>query len=117
MEDSKQLPDNLDQVGPGWSQILLDLHQQLVQEAPDYGVNQVKEKFGTLRVYLDCWGESIDEYVRIAERRSGETCEACGAAGTLRTDRRWYLTMCDDHAGTRPFDVVLEANQGSAQQT
>ena len=111
-----QIPDVLRHVGSGWSQILLDLHQQLVQEAPDYGVNQVKEKFGELRVCLDCWGESIDKFVRTAEQRSRETCEICGAAGTLRTDRSWYLTMCDNHAGTRPFGVAPEVSKGSTQQ-
>lgn len=65
--------------------------------------DQVKEKFGGLRVYMT-WGDEIsfdvNEIFRAAieeaERKSFETCERCGAAGRTRGERRWVLTLCDE---------------------
>lgn len=58
---------------------------------------QVKEKFGGLRFYMS--GPQTKEMallIRQAEEKSFNTCETCGKSGTLRTDRRWVLTLCDD---------------------
>lgn len=37
--------------GPGWYRLLVELDTQLAALDPDYRVQQVKEKFGTLRYY------------------------------------------------------------------
>lgn len=41
------------QCGPGWYPLLVELDERLAEICPDYVVLQVKEKFGTLRYYLD----------------------------------------------------------------
>jgi hypothetical protein len=81
-------------VGPGWSDIILDLHNKLVAENPEYSIAQVKEKFGTLRYYVD--GISNDGSILIAqaENESSVTCEECGRPGKLR-DTSWIRTLCD----------------------
>jgi hypothetical protein len=59
-----------------------------------FAVQQVKEKFGTLRFY--CPGnDAIDRYVQLAERLSSVTCEDCGKRGTAN-DSGWIRTQCDD---------------------
>ncbi len=40
------------QCGPGWYPILARLNKRLEEFDPDYQVLQIKEKFGTLRIYL-----------------------------------------------------------------
>lgn len=68
----------------GWFELIVDLDAALSALDPDYRVEQVKEKFGTLRYYCapssedaDVWCR-FDDLVRVAEDRSAET--ANGAA-------------------------------------
>lgn len=81
--------------GPGWNDIVLNLHNKLVKENPDYFIAQVKEKFGTLRFYTGPMTEKGWGYVTEAEELSAITCEECGRPGELRTDRSWIQTLCD----------------------
>ena len=101
---------------PGWWPILAELDVALAAIAPDYLVEQVKEKFGGLRFYAtpDRFGrhgagvaseplssEAAAEFRRLvdeAERRSFVTCEICGQPGKTRKARGWLKTVCDHHA-------------------
>ncbi len=86
--------------GDGWFKILSKCLDQLraLREfglAPSLLLVQVKEKFGTLRVYLighDQRGVA-DAVVSRAERLSGFTCEDCGAYGKTRGGG-WITTLC-----------------------
>lgn len=92
----------------GWFEILRDLGAQLevlIAHEPEarrplYRVAQVKEKLGTLRVYLD-HGSTLGMAAAItaAEERSAVTCEKCGQPGSLRTVG-WVRTLCDACAGS-----------------
>jgi hypothetical protein len=74
----------------GWHAILRDLHEQLAAIDPEYGVDQFKEKFGTLRVYfiasspdlIEAMNDAVDE----AAVRSAVTCEYCGESGKLHSE-------------------------------
>ena len=56
---------------------------------------QMKEKFGTLRVYA-IGGAGVHELIEFAELMSAVTCETCGAPGTVRVSKRsWIKTRCD----------------------
>ena len=57
---------------------------------------QIKEKFGTLRVYINWGDETIYELIAFAEEMSSVTCEECGAPGELMT-QGWYKTCCHTH--------------------
>jgi len=57
---------------------------------------QVKEKFGTLRFYIDGGTDAHYNYIRFAESMSAVTCETCGAPGKIR-GHGWYYTACDEH--------------------
>ena len=81
-------------VGPGWNDILSNLHTKLVEQNPDYRITQVKEKFGTLRYYTNNVNEEGNLHIANAENLSAETCEQCGRAGKLRGSRRWLKTLC-----------------------
>lgn len=63
-------------------------------------VNQVKEKYGTLRVY--CPGNDIIfKYVLLAERLSAVTCEICGKPGKTAATHGWYSTLCTECRGRK----------------
>lgn len=62
---------------------------------------QVKEKYGTLRLYFTTYPDGIDEIEREAETKSETTCEKCGKPGKLR-GQGWYYTSCLKHS--RPED-------------
>lgn len=82
-------------IGPGWSDIVYDLHKKLVEENPDYRIHQVKEKFASLRYYVGGMTPEGHEYISEAENASAVTCEECGRPGKLRTHNYWIRTLCE----------------------
>lgn len=86
-------------IGDGWTGII----DNLCNEIEAYCklkkivcvVGQVKEKFGTLRFYVDNSDASIDAFVNAAEEASEHTCEKCAHPGELRS-KSWLVTLCDD---------------------
>jgi hypothetical protein len=59
-------------------------------------ISQVKEKFGTLRIYADYVTDYQSGIITMAECLSAATCEVCGSPGALR-DGNWIRTLCDHH--------------------
>lgn len=70
---------------------------------PQVTLNQVKEKYATLRVYYSGGDDVIGGMVRMAESMSGVTCEECGAPGQV-VGEGWLTTLCEQHAMAR--DIV-----------
>jgi hypothetical protein len=64
---------------------------------PQVTLDQVKEKFGTLRFYYTGGDDYISGMVRMAESMSALTCEECGSPGRVRRGG-WIRTLCDEHA-------------------
>ena len=60
-------------------------------------VDQVKEKFGTLRFYTTGGDRLTDGMIWFAEAMSGKICETCGKPGEVR-GKGWYYTSCEEHA-------------------
>ena len=60
-------------------------------------VEQVKEKFGTLRFYYRGGDDAVSGMVQMAELLSAVTCEECGKPGKLRGGS-WVKTTCEEHA-------------------
>jgi hypothetical protein len=60
---------------------------------PQVTLDQVKEKFGTLRFYYSGGDDITDGMVRMAESMSGVTCEECGNVGERRGGG-WVHTYC-----------------------
>lgn len=89
-------------VGDGWKDLVLETDAMLLRMDSEYKIQQVKEKFGTLRYYYDSDLEYdtverriMDAIIDAAEARSAITCERCGKYGELRTQRYYVLTLCD----------------------
>lgn len=77
-----------------------DMMDAIEQNTPCVVVDQVKEKFGTLRFYWhgenlsEREGGEVDGAVSLAERMSSIICEYCGNKGKL-CDGGWLTTHCD----------------------
>lgn len=88
-------------VGPGWRRLLEVFWAMMernrdVADWRDVAVVQVKEKFGTLRLYITGGTDRSYSVVDGIELASEAICEACGAPGRLRSETRsWILTLCD----------------------
>jgi hypothetical protein len=63
-------------------------------EDDKFSVMQVKEKFGTLRVYTGGADEMVHGMTAMAESCSSFTCEQCGANGARLTGKGWLSTRC-----------------------
>jgi hypothetical protein len=57
-------------------------------------LDQVKEKFGTLRFYYQGGDDYISGMVSMAESMSGVICESCGNPGE-QTRGGWIKTICE----------------------
>lgn len=111
----------------GWFELLYSLCQEIdevykkANMPVDIVIEQIKEKFGSLRFYysfrdkeqavhaLDFLGiggfrymqedtpihKEIANIVKNYEKKSSFVCENCGASGKLRTECPWVLTLCD----------------------
>ena len=94
--------------GDGWFNILdqlmgniqhhIDWKNKNGEVVHQVTLNQVKEKFGTLRFYYTGGDDYIDGMVTLAESMSGVTCEECGLPGT-QTQGGWIKTACAAHRG------------------
>jgi len=96
--------------GDGWFTLLdqlmgniqhhLDWKNKDGEVVPQVTLDQVKEKFGTLRFYYTGGDDVIDGMVRMAESMSGVICEGCGnPASTSNVDPEtgimgWIRTEC-----------------------
>lgn len=56
---------------------------------------QIKEKFGTLRVYTNATDSYCDGVIAMAESMSAHTCEVCSRPGK-QTNTGWIKTLCDE---------------------
>jgi len=99
----KQIQDRIDAgmkcgsgISKGWMPLVDELDNALAELHPDYVIDQIKEKFGSLRYYVS-GVDSSEAHLLIneAECKSQEICEECGAPGERRSDR-WIRTLCDE---------------------
>lgn len=86
--------------GPGWFRILDWLATRIKALNDKCVATQIKEKFGTLRVYVDGGTDEIFDAIMQAEVSSASTCEECGAPGTFNKTK-WIEVRCNDHKSHR----------------
>ena len=65
---------------------------------PQIKVVQVKEKFGTLRFYIDGGTSEQHAVINFAESLSSIICEECGSFGNLYHRGTWLRTLCAECA-------------------
>ena len=76
----------------GWGKIIDKILDVLPE---DVRIAQIKEKYGSLRLYSYGASEEIDDLIIEAERESSVTCELCGDPAVTDWDRGWVTTLCE----------------------
>lgn len=72
---------------------------------------QVKEKFGTLRFYVNNHTDEQLAVIHFAELLSARMCEECGATRIAKTYREgWHSTLCDTCA-EKDGRIVVRAEE------
>jgi len=112
--------------GDGWFQLIWNLCENIEKElqkglkktdpkkrtkdllrgAHKFRVSQVKEKFGTLRFYVDSTTDKIFKFIQKAENKSSKICESCGADADLVSKESWLATLCTDCARKENYKPV-----------
>jgi len=72
-------------------------------------IAQIKEKWGSLRLYIDGGTDYHRGVVSMAEAMSCTICEHCGNSGTTHR-RGWNKTLCDVHAAEKYGNVNTNKN-------
>ena len=111
--------------GDGWYNILnalmgniqghIDWKNKKEEVVPQVTLDQVKEKFGTLRFYYTGGDDYIRGLVSMAESMSAVTCEECGNPGE-QTRGGWIKTICAPCEDKRADKRAAEYRAYHAQQ-
>ncbi len=90
----------------GWFDIIYRLSQKIEEEImkmkpeemEETYVRQAKEKFGTLRFYMNNSTQKIEDLILEAEKESEVICEDCGSKegklGISKINNFWKRTQC-----------------------
>lgn len=86
------------EVQDGWFEILKEALVKIESLAKDCEeppcLHQVKEKFGSIRIYLSCETEEMSKIIEETEIKSEKTCEFCGQPGRIIAPRFWLKCLC-----------------------
>jgi hypothetical protein len=87
----------------GWATLIEDALEGIddtlkPEEREAFHVSDLKEKYGTLRIYVSNSPDAVDPIIEVAERRSALTCDVCGDHGRVFEDRHWYQCRCARHS-------------------
>jgi len=99
----------------GWRPILGRLLERLeaaieaqpVDAQNEFRLRQIKQKFGTLRVYVSGATPEMRAAIDEAEQESAFTCEVCGEPGRLADRNGWTSVKCDAHEDWSRLDGVV----------
>ncbi len=85
--------------GNGWLKIIETAASALdkvrKEKKLDLSFTQIKEKFGTLRLYVNIVDVEVNQIIAGAETASINICEDCGAPGSqISKGGYWLRTLC-----------------------
>jgi len=103
-----------------WLQGMTDNNPHLPERYPQITAVQVKEKYGSLRFYVNGASDSQDGAIDMAEQMSSAICEECGHPGEIRTTsgcwRGWYKTVCDTCADKLGFKKITKTYEDELEE-
>jgi hypothetical protein len=115
--DDPEYRPGFPEVGDGWRDLVelaVERLATVLRDRPGTSlvIDQVKEKFGTLRIYAHGsymkhaeTRERIEHAIDLAVARSACTCEFCGAEGRLYSRHGWLTTACSEHGTIEAVEV------------
>lgn len=77
-------------VAPGWAKLI-----DKIYDIADGHVYYLKEKYGRLSVFWEGVTVDVEDKIIEIERESEKVCSLCGDDGEIRTDRSWYVCLCN----------------------
>lgn len=86
--------------GKGWLPLLDKMFAEIQQYCTTNNISelpqvvQIKEKFGTLRVYMNNTNDVLEDIVFSYSSESISICEECGNPGEQKTYYGWIKTLC-----------------------
>ncbi len=81
--------------GDGWYWLIDSLCKYISSVDDTVEALQVKEKYGTLRFYVNGGSDEIDGAISFAELLSGKICEVCGSTDAKTRGKSWLSTRCN----------------------
>lgn len=96
-QHEKNIEDNKKYLAQKNKDIQKDFGISMSGEEPEYfpvKFDQVKEKYGGLRIYFTGGDDYVDGVIGMAEEYSYKVCEICGNAGKPNKGG-WITTLCD----------------------
>ena len=81
----------------GWYELLDKTCQEIMDTNPDSDMRfaQIKEKWGTLTIYMTFYTDEIWEIIDDASAESAKTCEFCGSKENVeQTRKHWIKHLC-----------------------
>ena len=79
--------------GDGWFSIIYE--SLLLLQDEKFTIVQVKEKFGSLRIYIDGGNDRVNNVLGFLENQSEITCELCGDLGSIDWSKSWKKCRCE----------------------
>jgi len=83
--------------GPGWTNLVTNMINELMILDPELEFRQIKEKFGSLRVYTSFSTDEVEAVIDKYEIFSRTICDVCGDPGEMRSETGWYRVRCEEH--------------------
>jgi len=89
-------------VGQGWYGLLKPIFEEInlynkKNKGNEIQIDQIKQKFGSLRFYVSNCPNYLENMISIAEEESNHICEFCGVRGETVEINNWYSTLCPHH--------------------
>lgn len=87
--------------GEGWFGLIqpvldyIEKYNSDKEENDKITIDQIKEKWGSLRIYTNFYTEELEKLIEEAELESLKTCELCGSREDIGTKYvGWQMTLC-----------------------
>lgn len=100
------------QTDNGWYGLLSEFCEKLeklrLTSNPDVRIEQVKEKFGRLTIYIDNSTEDSRQLTVEYGNKSYHVCEVTGKEGTLCVRNGWLKVLSNEEAenvGAKPYNI------------
>lgn len=89
------------ETGKGWKDVILSYLpkiSEIVKEKKldNFRIVQIKEKFGSLRVYTNNSVQEIEDIIDEMEKECSTTCETCGSKEGKFRSNGWMRVICDE---------------------
>lgn len=85
----------------GWFDLLYSACKEIQKQCDKEGIqvkfSQIKEKFGTLCLYIVSGTDKIFNIIDKYEELSKNVCEICGSTENVKLrGKHWYKSLCED---------------------